>query len=273
MPEWREVPIRNLPEELTREVHQIIRLHSVTMVVSGVGGTKPFCVSGTLTRVAGMAGILTARHVWEQIERASTLTLLVGGLPYDVDPQVLRAFGPRLENTLPGFPSARVPDLAFICIPPVYHLPIEAYGKVFYSIDLRRQNPEMDVFSELGFWILTGSPQVLFNTETGMAPSFLYDTTVEKMSVDSGDWDYLFVNLNLRKNPKIPRDYGGVSGGGIWRASFYMSEDQSALAIKNPSRDIVLSGVAFYQTNEERRQIIGHGPKSLYSTLYEHISD
>ena len=88
-----------------------------------------------------------------------------------------------------------------------------------------------------------------------------------KSGIDVGDWDYLFVNLNLPKNPSIPKSYEGVSGGGIWRAQFAMSEDQTLFDVANPARDILFSGVAFYQTGGEGQQIIGHGPKSLYEGL------
>lgn len=271
MPEWREIPIRDLPQELTLEVHQKIRLHGVTMVVPSGDGTEAVCCSGTFTQINGMAGILTARHVWDVIERAPSLALLAGGQPYYVDPRVLRVFGPGYEDTLPEVDAA-VPDIAFVRIPPFARGAIEAYGKVFYSIDLRRQDPEVEFFSERGFWVLAGSPQALFNAETRMAPSFLYDTTVDRR-VEIGDWDYLFVNLNLEQNPGIPRTYGGMSGGGIWRVAFYLSAVETVFAVENPKRDIVLSGVAFYQTGAEGRQIIGHGPKSLYATLSDRSAD
>jgi len=104
-----------------------------------------------------------------------------------------------------------------------------------------------------------------------MAGSLLYDTTVEPR-IELEGWDYITVNLNLPQNPALPQDYGGVSGGGIWRATFYMTEDEGTFLIENARRDIVLSGVAFYQTDSASRQIIGHGPRSLYAALYDHVS-
>ena len=80
---------------------------------------------------------------------------------------ILRAFGPAREKTLPEG-GARVPDIAFVRIPTFARGDIEAYGKVFYSIDLRRRNSEMELFSERRlFGFLTGSPQALFKAETG----------------------------------------------------------------------------------------------------------
>ena len=105
-----------------------------------------------------------------------------------------------------------------------------------------------------------------------MAASFLYDTTVDKR-IEQDDWDYLFVNLNLQQNPSLPKNYVGVSGGGIWRAAFSVTEDETVFTVENPKRGIVLSGVAFYQTGSDGRQIIGHGPRSLYETLCERAID
>jgi len=263
--EWREIPIRDLPQELVGEVHEKIRLHAVTMVVPHGDAHEPVCCSGTFVTLNGMRGILTARHVAELIQPAQTLALLVGGKPYYLTPEILRVFGPDPNDTQTEF-GATVPDIAFLRMPPQASSDVEACGKVFYSLDRRRENADISAFSNRGFWILAGSPQVLLDASAGMAPSFLYDTFVDK-HVTLGAWDYLFVNLNLQRNPDIPRSYGGVSGGGIWRAVFSMSEDRTAFAIESPDRDIVLSGVAFYQTDLEGRQIIGHGPKSLHETL------
>lgn len=271
MPARRDIPIKELPPELTAQVHEKARLHAVSMVLPPIGETDPRCCSGTLVQINEMVGILTARHVWTEIQGAPSLALLVGGQPYYVDPRILRAFVPLGDGTLP-IVGARVPDIAFVRLPLLARGPIQAYGKVFYSIDARRQTSDLDLFGERGFWILAGSPQALARPDTGMVPSLLYDTSVEKR-VTFGAWDYLFVNLNLKQNPELPRTYGGVSGGGIWRAVFQVSEDETLFVIESAKRDIILSGVAFYQTGEEGRQIIAHGPLSVCETLPKHVVD
>jgi len=272
VPEWREFPIRDLPAELIRQVHQKIRLHGVSMVAARGDLDKHLCCSGTLVTVNEMRGILTARHVWDVIRSSSILTLLVRGKPYYLKPNTLRAFAPRSQGIIETI-GTKAPDIAFVQVPVLAVKDIEAYGKVFYSIDRRRENPDTASFNERGFWILSGCPQLLFDPSTGMVPSFLYDTFVDKyVSVDV--WDYLFMNLSLNQNPEIPRAYGGMSGGGIWRAAFWMSPDQTEFAVEDEWRDILLSGIAFYQTGLDGRQIIGHGPKSLYSTLTDaHIHE
>jgi hypothetical protein len=265
MPARRDIPIKELLLDLTRQVHEKIRLHAVSMVLPPVGGADPRCCSGTLVQLNEMAGILTAGHVWTEIERAPSLALLVGGEPYYVKTEVLRAFAPPSVGTLPGV-AAQVPDIAFVRLPTIARGRIEAYGKVFYSIDARRKNAEIDPLDERGFWILAGSPQALARPDTGMVASFLYDTSVQKR-LTVGAWDYLLVNLHLASNRELPTTYGGVSGGGIWRAVFHVSDDETVFAVASARRDIILSGVAFYQTPLEGRQIIGHGPVSMYDAL------
>jgi len=272
-PGRRDIPIRDLPQDLVADVHQKIRLHSVAMAISLADSADPFPCSGTLVEINGVVGVLTARHVWTDLLKvARTVGLLVGGHePYWIKPDVLRTFGPCADGVLPGT-SVQIPDLAFVRIPPVARGRIEAAKKVFYSLDVRRRDPQMDFFSERGFRVLAGSPQALFDSKTSMVGSLLYDTTVERR-VEQGDWDYIFTNLNLPQNPALPKAYGGLSGGGIWRAAFYVTEDGTEFLVEKASRDILLSGVAFYETDLPGRQIIGHGPRSLYTTLYDHIGN
>ena len=104
-----------------------------------------------------------------------------------------------------------------------------------------------------------------------MVASFLYDTTLHRR-IEVGGWDYLTINLDLEKNPTLPKAYGGVSGGGVWRAVFYVNEDETEFGVEKPSRDIVLTGVAFWETPPEARQIVGHGPKSVYYAPPDHCA-
>lgn len=76
------------------------------------------------------------------------------------------------------------------------------------------------------------------------------------------------MGLDLDSNPEIPDNFVGMSGGGIWKIKFFVSEDKTKFAIENPSRDVAIVGVNFNQTDLPGRQIIGHGPKSIYQALF-----
>ncbi len=55
--------------------------------------------------------------------------------------------------------------------------------------------------------------------------------------------------------------------GGVWRVIFSVTGEPGRFAIGDPSRDIVLQGITFLQTELAGRQLIAHGPKSIYERL------
>jgi hypothetical protein len=64
----------------------------------------------------------------------------------------------------------------------------------------------------------------------------------------------------------MPENVQGMSGGGMWRAKFSMSEDLKEFRL----HAVLFSGVNFYQTDIGKEyQILGHGPISIYKNLYE----
>ena len=75
------------------------------------------------------------------------------------------------------------------------------------------------------------------------------------------------VDLDIEENSDIPKDYSGMSGGGIWRAKFHCDEMKEKFEIDN----IIFMGVNFFQTSINRRKLIGHGSKSIYELLYQHV--
>lgn len=75
------------------------------------------------------------------------------------------------------------------------------------------------------------------------------------------------MNLDIDSNSKIPSDLVGMSGGGIWRAKFRINADRTRFWIEDRGRDIILAGVTFWQTPIEGRQLIAHGPRSIYRAL------
>src|SRR5207237_3729489 len=75
--------------------------------------------------------------------------------------------------------------------------------------------------------------------------------------VSRGDFDYL--DLHMEKSiPGLPDNFGGVSGGGLWKVAVYCSCSSGKMEWVR-----TLQGVALYElTNEDGRRIIRcHGPK------------
>lgn len=260
------VPVPQIPKELTTDVNQHIRRHSVSMVVADEDETLGRPCGGVLCLIEGMAGVLTARHVWDDLRRAQKLILMLGPRhPYRIDRTLLHALVPDSSAT-PKFDDARTPDIAFIPLSSKHKASIEARQKVFYSIDRRRGDFAFDVYGDSGFWIAVGNPVEMMRREDRAVRSLSYITDVEK-SVEYGQWDYLFVNLNLESNVPIPSNLQGMSGGGLWRARFNINADSKQFTIENPTQDILLQGIIFLQTALDGRQLIAHGPKSIYESL------
>ncbi len=260
------VPLPELPTKLTREAHEAIRRHAVSLLVANEDEVDVLPCGGTFVRVGGIAGVLTARHVWEAIRSHSKLIFVVGEKPYRVSTKELTALAPNIEETLHGHP-AKIPDIALIPLSPAHIATIEAQGKVFYSIDRRLSDDQFDVFGNRGFWVAVGSPKSRLITERRAVSSFLYDTGIERTFVQ-GSWDFVLVNLNVESNPAIPQEsYRGMSGGGLWRARYHMTLDRSRFWFEDVSRDIALVGVTFFETGLPGRQLIAHGPQSLYRGL------
>ena len=114
---------------------------------------------------------------------------------------------------------------------------------------------------------MTGSPYEKVDFEQAKIPSFLYDTNASHATEHDG-WDYFFVNLDIEANPEIPVDFGGVSGGGLWRAKYRVTANRDRFWIEDPGRDIVLVGVNFLQTALPGRQLVAHGPRSIYERVF-----
>lgn len=258
-----EIPIPQLPSELTTLAHEHIRHHSVAMFATerDDDGAAITC-SATLVSVDGTPALLTARHVWEVAKRRPILALMVNGRVYRLETSLLDACVVPASGRLPG-EEAAVPDIALICLSMEHRAVIEARGKVFYSIDRRLATTDFDKYGDDGFYVVFGSPAELLDFQAKSIASFLYDIGVERPLSHDG-WDYSYVRLDLDANPEIPRDYGGVSGGGLWRVKFRVSEDRKTMHVEMPSRDIVLVGVLFYQSATQGLRLIAHGPNSVY---------
>jgi len=156
--------------------------------------------------------------------------------------------------------------IAVVRLLPSHVANIEARDKAFYSVDRRVDDDQFDLMGDDGFWAVVGSPIALLDAERRAVGSLVYDTGIARR-FSNGKWDYALIDLDAEENPDIPKDFEGMSGGGLWRAGYRMKKDRSRFWFDNVGRDIVLAGVTFWQTDSEGRQLIAHGPKSIYESL------
>lgn len=266
------VPVPELPAAVTALANEYVRRFCVSMVVVTDVEVEGSPCAGVLCTICGVAGILTAWHVWDRLSRAKRLVLMLGPKePYRIERAVLNVHAPA-QLRAPELCGAMVPDLAFIPLSFRDKAVVEAKQKAFYSVDRRRNQQNFDLFGDAGFWVAVGTPVEMMRRESQAVGSLSYITDVEK-KVERGEWDYLYVNLNLESNAPIPANLEGMSGGGLWRVRFTVTGDPRSYAIENPSQDIVLQGITFLQTELGGRQLIAHGPKSIYQRMPEVIGE
>lgn len=262
-----QIHIRDLPEQLTKEVNTHIRLFAVTMLIADNEDSAEIPCAGTLANIKGHKGILTVRHVWEEMTKHKYLLIMLGRVPHVVEINLLNTIVPQVQSRNDKI-SSEIPDLAFVMLPDPSINHIEAISKAFFSIDKRLDKQSMEfVRNPIGYFALFGAPAELIDYQQKSIKSFSYSTYMSEYFEYEG-WDYQIMGLNLDKNPEIPKDFVGMSGGGIWKIKFFVSEDKTSFAIENPSQDIAIVGVNFYQTDLPGRQLIGHGPESIYQALY-----
>jgi len=264
------VNIRDLPQELTKEVNTHIRLFAVTMLIADNEDSREIPCSGTLVSIKGNKGVLTARHVWEEMSKHRYLLIMLGQIPHVIEVTLLNAIAPPIQSRSERI-SSDIPDLAFVILPGPSVNHIEAISKAFFSID-KRFDEQLTEFvrSPVGYFALFGAPAEFVDHQRKSIRSFAYSTYLSEYFESEG-WDYQVMGLDLDKNPEIPKDFVGMSGGGVWKIKFFVSEDKTRFAVENFTRDIALVGVDFNQTDLPGRQLIGHGPVSIYKELYRLI--
>ncbi|MFQ5853076.1 MAG: hypothetical protein ACE5JU_21155 [Candidatus Binatia bacterium] len=269
MVEFRQVPIRIFPTEFAAAIHEQIRLFSVTMVVDR-GGKDAYTCAGTLCKISGNRGIITARHVWERLSREREVLVLAGRAHVPLDPRLLCPVVPSAVERLPKS-DAEIPDIAFLRIPDCDCVSLEAHGKVFYSLDRRLLDPQIALYTEHGYWALYGAPQALLDPRYGAASSFMYGTSISN-HFEFGTWDYFEINLDVDANPAVPSGFHGCSGGGVWQTFWLTNEAATEFRVANRYKDIVLKGVNFWQTERYGGKVVAHGPRSIYQLLQEQVS-
>jgi len=227
--------------------------------------------SGVLCVIDGLAGILTARHVWERLSAAHKLVIMLGPKqPYRIETELLSSYAP-LGINVGDMPSVRRPDIAFIPIPGDAKMSIEARNKAFYFVEKPSRESDLDLYGDTGFWLVIGTPVEMMKRPARSVSSLSYTTDVESVTEQDG-WDYLYVNLNLQDNHQLPANLEGMSGGGVWRVRFTVSiSNKPRQFYIDPQKDVLLQGVTFLQTKLDGRQLIAHGPKSIYERLPKFI--
>lgn len=217
--------------------------------------------SGTFVIINSIYGILTARHVWEKLRLKSTYTsfCIIGKIHY------LRERTKYLRCYIPNEDV----DICFIEIPPRILGTISAVRN-FHPI-LPKNFSGIESIKNL-MWITVGFPYLIQKFKTREIHIFRYYTHIRAYKTISDDWDIIELDIQTENvTNKLPKSFGGMSGGGIWNFRGFYNDDSGEVKyfIKYNLRDALLAGVNFRQEylNDKVYKICGVGPASIYSGM------
>jgi hypothetical protein len=175
--------------------------------------------SGSLVSVGDTHYVLTAFHVWESFDGAVGLGLTLDKEDVDhrffIDMKLIVPIGPK---QLSNWNAPRGPDMVLLKIPPQYLDSLKS-AKRFYP--LTAHMPELPNVDSLDVWIVIGSPgeqSQKLPKHVSLTINSIFATVRSHDTVEG--LDYMDLNMDTTF-PGIPRNFSGVSGGGLWIVSIY----------------------------------------------------
>jgi|ERR1051326_1116288 hypothetical protein len=240
--------------DLRQNIVRNLGSSSVAMLALYDNGVK-FVGSGSLVFVGGSHYILTAAHVWVALQSASTLGITVTDninhkFPIPIPAIVTTTFQPdKLEWNEWG------PDLALLRIPPEQVGGIKAF-QVFEHI---MAPPKPLGVEALEAWVVVGAPGELGKFTPTHADLQISGRFVSPKAVTRAPYDYFDFELDS-SGSDMPKTWGGMSGGGLWRVLVYHSSETGKIDWATR-----LWGVVFWQfpLKEGYRIIRSHGHQSI----------
>jgi hypothetical protein len=230
--------------------------YTVALLAICNGSTERLALAGTgtLLVIEKVHYILTARHVWDDVlSKADQIGLT---LKPEIDNRFRIARGEFVAFGLPK-PSEWNewgPDLILL------RVPAESIGKIESRKSYFNLQGRKDINAEvLEVMVLMGTPAALAeitdtHAELQITGMFLGPEKVQERN----GFDYLDYEIDLSLRD-VPRKFGGVSGGGVWRVYLYCSQDREI------DWKMSFHGIAYWQQPivGERRTIRCHGPQSV----------
>lgn len=251
--------------------------HYTTIFVIPQKGAKGIPVSGVFVNTIGYFGILTAHHVATPVLACPTFGLCIAETVHEKWVE-----SKHFQHVPIGFIHGKDydengPDLSFIIIRDQNLLATLKSLKSFCYLDTK----DLEYFEsplDRMCWQITGSP-VEASTLVGVHyvegplvryENFVGDAIFHGRTVRDG-FDYLQMRVPHGEH-NFPKNYQGVSGGGMWLIPFSAeSDDASTIRYEMP----ILAGINFYQSDiiNNERIITGHGHESIYGRLRQTLRE
>jgi hypothetical protein len=257
----------SLLDEATRDVRSF-----TTFLVAG----NKLCGSGTFATLQGYHGILTAKHVWELVEKLSCVDGKVGYSISDDPHAHIVARDTLIPMKLVSRQSEEYgPDIEFVVIPP------DQVGSVlarrqFYSLSKTPEQRMANVLGRETFAVIAGFPYELDREHPG---AYGFDKIIEQHGLgfltgadkreERDGFDYLELGVTYNEETNPPQSFGGVSGAGVWHFQLFKEGDKPISEARYDPSQFLLMGVAFYQSpiTAGQRFIRAHGQNTIYKFL------
>src|SRR5882724_963264 len=268
----------DVPREVVAEVGRAAADFSVGFATIRKGDHGDNVVlggSGTLIRIDDMYGVLTADHVLKYLPADQHIGVII---PTGSEPLVHRftlakdAFHRlRVGHPGDGHYTRKGPDISLLLISTLDAWSLGA-RKSFYDLSARYDEILRNLPGRTdGLWVVCGFVDE-FTTDHGPDRGFSAIKGFHggaaavwvKSEHVSGDFDYCEFEVGYDGPDRVPRRFGGLSGGGLWHARLCRGEDGRV----TPQRP-VLGGVVFYESiqGDGRTIITCHSWRSIYARV------
>lgn len=230
--------------------------------------------SGTLVSVEKVTGIVTAGHVLRHLPTSGDVGFARCTDSGEIQKHTIDINLTERLTVWDGIESPSGPDIGFL------RLPDQAVGTfmarhTILNLEKRRdrllasdfaKGPHFDgVFGFLAEWTVDNTEA----SERRKGFKALYGVGLAGEERTSGEYDFCDLDISYGPEAETPTSFGGMSGGGLWRAHLTRDGDKVTL------RDVSFWGVAFYERpeSEGKRIIVCHGRRSVYDVLLAQVAD
>lgn len=211
--------------------------------------------TGTFTKTGCNYGILTAGHVLKPFEKVREVGLV--RFPTVSPPIQNRRL--KLTHTesiiVWNGRDCDAPDIGFLKIPEIDGRELEASGAVFYNLDIAR-NPTLTtpghllgtcqaVVGVIGEWIDVTPSVILKGNRLDVGG--IFGAAKNEQLIEENGTKLIRLEIDHLEGSRIPKSYGGVSGGGLWELSIELDRDKKPIRLTKKLRGIAFMESANHQ--------------------------
>ncbi len=229
-------------------------------------GSLQLAGSGTLVQVGDSLYVLTAAHVWEEVLKSASKIGIT--LPEDLNHRFLMDIDTIVPVGAPKLPKWTEwgPDIIFLRIPPECVGAIKPF-RVFYNLSFKGPFQQQKIALKtphLETWIIIGAPHALGKFPTPHYADIQINAFFCSAPVSHSKNGFDFLDFKADTSlPDVPKSFGGVSGGGLWKILVFESPSTGKI-----DSTATLEGVAFFQSiiDDSHCVIRCHGPETIAAT-------